>query len=44
MVTPSNANLSDLYSHLSPLMLHELAEMTGMPQEEAAKLANPRVR
>jgi hypothetical protein len=43
-VTPSKANLTDLFAHLSPLMLAQLAEMTGMPPEEAQALGDAGVR
>ena len=44
MVTPSNANLSQLFSHLSPLMLREVADMTGKSEEEVLAFADVRAR
>lgn len=43
-VTPSNANLTDLFAHLSPLLLEQVAEMTGMPPEEAHALGDAAAR
>lgn len=40
----SDWTLTSLFSHLSPLMLHEVASMSGMSYEDAAKLADPKVR
>jgi hypothetical protein len=44
MVTPSDVNLTKLFGHLSPLLLHEVADMSGLSREEVMSYADPQAR